>query len=175
MGGVSSVLEDPTFEIPSGPAASSRKLAEYLTSWIPKHRDIAATFEAKMVSLLTSCMNRQHRTQKVQREKMWSAYHSLRVSEKYLSEWNTFFSESGSSMSHIFCQHVGHHMFKTLIKKHNPIPETASPKERSFNPTYEELNGMRYAAGWVARALKNKLKKSFHPLKNELTLCLNDL
>lgn len=43
-------------EIPSRPAASSHKLAEYLTSWLPEHNEIAAMFEAKMVSLLTSCI-----------------------------------------------------------------------------------------------------------------------
>ena len=31
---------------------------------------------------------------------------------------------------------------------------------------------MRYAAGWVARALQKKLKRSYHPLKDDLSLCI---
>ena len=34
---------------------------------------------------------------------------------------------------------------------------------------------IRYAAGYVPRALKHKLLKSTHPLKDDLQLCLYDL
>ena len=38
-----------------------------------------------------------------------------------------------------------------------------------------ELNALRYAAGYIPRALLKKLKKSSHPLNDELQLCLLDL
>ena len=38
-----------------------------------------------------------------------------------------------------------------------------------------ELNALRYAAGYIPRALLKKLKKSAHPLNDELQLCLLDL
>lgn len=41
--------------------------------------------------------------------------------------------------------------------------------------TFEELNALRYAAGYVPRALRKKLAKSAHPLKDQLILCLLDL
>ena len=41
--------------------------------------------------------------------------------------------------------------------------------------TTQELNALRYAAGYIPRALLKKLKKSAHPLKDELQLCLLDL
>lgn len=62
-----------------------------------------------------------------------------------------------------------------MVKRHHLIKGTAPPGEMSFNPTYEELNGIRYAAGWVAQALKKKLKRSSHPLKEDLGLHLMGL
>ena len=47
-----------------------------------------------------------------------------------------------------------------------------------MNLTYEELNGIRYAAGCVPRAIKKKLqkkKKSDNPLSKDCTLCLEEL
>ena len=41
--------------------------------------------------------------------------------------------------------------------------------------TYEERNGLRYAAGYVPRSLKKKLTKSAHPHKKDLLLCLPNL
>ena len=66
---------------------------------------------------------------------------------------------------------VGHYIFKELIERHHPT-ETTQCKATSFNPTYE---GIRYAAGWVARVLRKELKRSAHPLKDDLSLCIVDL
>ena len=47
-----------------------------------------------------------------------------------------------------------------------------------MNLTYKELNGIRYAAGFVPRAIKKKLqkkKKSDNPLNKDCILCLDEL
>ena len=47
-----------------------------------------------------------------------------------------------------------------------------------MNLTYEELNGIRYAAGFVPRAIKKKLqkkKKSDNPLNKDCILCLDEV
>ena len=41
--------------------------------------------------------------------------------------------------------------------------------------SYEEQNALRYAAGYIPRALRKRLERSGHPLKEELILCLLDL
>ena len=38
-----------------------------------------------------------------------------------------------------------------------------------------EENALRYAAGYIPRALRQKLVRSSHDLKEELILCLEDL
>ena len=46
----------------------------------------------------------------------------LTPSDDYLSEWRTFLGECGvSQMSVIFCQYIGHHIFKQMIKLHYPL------------------------------------------------------
>ena len=79
---------------------------------------------------------------------MWSAYHELRTSDQYTSEWNTFLQQSGNSdQSPIFCQYVGHFIFKKLILVHHPVVESPQPEAGDSRFTYEETNAIRYAAG----------------------------
>ena len=79
-------------------------------------------------------------------------------------------------MSAIFCQYVGDYVFKQMIKLHCPIESTESiPASPAAPLTYEAANALRYAAGYVPRALKKALSKSAHPLKKDLQLCLLDL
>ena len=54
-----------------------------------------------------------------------------------------------------------------------PTSAGTSPEELSLS--YEEQNALRYAAGYIPRALTKKLRTSSHPLKDQLTLCLIDL
>ena len=117
MEGVHAVLADNTFSLPSGPASCARKIAESISMWIPDHLEGTTTFEKKLTASLTTCLQVRHSSQKVRRERMWSAYHELRTSDQDTSEWNTFLQQSGNSdQSPIFCQYVGHFIFKKLIR-----------------------------------------------------------
>ena len=170
------MLADGSFKVQSSPASSARKIADSICKWIPDHLDEAARFEAKLSTTLTYAFRAQ-RSHKARRERMWSSYHSLRTSDNYLEDWRTFLYDSISAeMSPLFCQYVGHYMFKQLIKLHNPLIDSTGCQAVHHSPlTYEETNALRYAAGYVPRALK-KLLKSTHPLKDDLQLydLLND-
>ena len=72
---------------------------------------------------------------------------------------------------------VGHNAFKELIKEQFSI---RSPDELNMqmNLTYEELNSIRYAAGFVPRAIKKKLQKKKKPdnsLHKDCILYLEEL
>ena len=41
--------------------------------------------------------------------------------------------------------------------------------------TYEKQNAFRYTCGCITRALIKKLKRSAHPLKEEMVCCLVEL
>ena len=53
---------------------------------------------------------------------MWTAYHQLRSSDTYVTDWQAFLYESiKADMSPIFCQYVGHYVFKQLLKLYHPL------------------------------------------------------
>lgn len=171
--GLRALLSDESFKISTSTASSTRATAEALSSWIPQHLEESTTFEKKITDMLQTCLQSSG-SQKMQREKMWASYHLLRTSDDYIAEWCTFLQSSGHDMSPMMCQYLGHHMFKQFIKLHHPIQQS---HETTSHPvlTYEETNAVRYAAGYIPRALQKKLPKSTHPLKEDLQLCLLDL
>ena len=57
---------------------------------------------------------------------------------------------------------------------HCPLESSEATATAHSALTYEEINAIRYAAGYVPRALKKKLTKSAH-LKEDLQLCVLDL
>lgn len=169
------LLDDKAFSLESQPAIGAHQIAMELSRWIPGHEDEASCFERKLVTSLCTCFSARGRSQKVRREKMWASYHTLRCSETYHGDWQSFLQSSIKvEFSPIFCQYVGHCMFKELVKLHHPLTQTASATSNS-PLTYDETNALRYAAGYVPRLLKKKLKKSKHPLREDIQLCLLDL
>ena len=73
--------------------------------------------------------------------------------------------------SHQF-QYVTTAIFKEVIKHQFPINAETGPAKDLPALTYEESNALRYAAGYVPRALRKRLEKGSHPLKEEIILCL---
>jgi hypothetical protein len=78
-------------------------------------------------------------------------------------------------LSPIFYQRVTDILYKETILR--PIeedqPVVDSAKEAFL--TFEEKNALYFTAGYVPRALKKKLSKSAHPLKENLICCLSDM
>ena len=176
MKGVSALLADDSFRIASAPARSAHETADCVYKWIQEHQDQTTTFEKQLTESLNSCIKVRKSSQKLNRGKMWSSYHSVRTSDSYISAWRAFLQKSGNStFSPIFCQYVGDQVFKELIKLHCPLESSEATATAHSALTYEEINAIRYAAGYVPRALKKKLTKSAHPLKEDLQLCLLDL
>ena len=70
----------------------------------------------------------------------------------------------------IFYQFVTDHIFCQLIKRHFPV-EASYTQPLSQDLTYEEESGLRYAAGYMCRAMKNK----FATTDSDIALCVNEL
>lgn len=71
----------------------------------------------------------------------------------------------------IFFQYVTDIIFKELVKSAFPIVAVESGVENA--PLTYEVNALRYAAGYVPRAVRKKLRKLRHPLRGQLLLCLH--
>ena len=99
----------------------------------------------------------------------------VHTSEKYIALWRQFLQRAvGVSSCAIFYQHVGDFMIKELIKEHFPVCSSTRVDHEPVLNMYE-ANTLRYAAGYIPRALRKKLQKSAEPLKDQLILCLLDL
>ena len=152
---------------------------EAVEKWCKEVENVAEAnaFEEKLVKSFDSCFSCKGKVYKKQRETMWSAYHNLRTSKVYQSLWSDFLlTKVGvTEVSVIFCQYIGDYVLKELAKICFPLSENKDITENHDALTYEERNGLRYAAGYVPRSLKKKLTKSAHPHKKDLLLCLPNL
>ncbi len=104
---------------------------------------------------------------------MWSTYHAVRTSKRYHEMWTSLLKHISAPSSPILCQHLGDTMFEDLIALHYPKSDSCSVTSKAL--TLEEMYGLRYAAGYIVRAMKKKIQKSTHPLKSDIQLCIFDL
>lgn len=176
MNAVSAVLTDDGFsqQPPSSPSASTT--AKQLLQWLsqPQHRSEVARFTQSLGASLEACFQGEGPLVNVQREMMWREYHKLRTSVEYKESWTSFLSQSvGVKACPIFYQYVMDIVFKMIKKRYCIMPVQSGVEESSL--TYEEINALRYAAGYAPRAVGKKLRKSTQPIRAELTLCIMDL
>eukprot|EP00731_Ephydatia_muelleri_P004426 Em0002g602a len=70
-------------------------------------------------------------------------------------------------------RYVGNLIFRQLVRDEYSFSLECSNLGTTEQLTYEELNALRYTAGYVPRALQKKLSK--HPRQKDLQLYLNEL
>ena len=130
-----------------------KKLTEWLQNCFPK-------------SLFTSL--------KMQREKMWKSFHLLHVSDSFVTLWHNFLDSTSLKKDPLLFQYISDQVFQELIAKHFTISQTnaASPVPPLM---YEEINAIRYIAGYVCQKVKKNIEASKYPHKGTLLLCLMDL
>ena len=108
---------------------------------------------------------------------MWSSFHSVRTSAEYCKLWKEFLREStgDDTTPSIFYQRLTDMLFGRLLKylHADAVPRKTQGAAPKLN--FEEVNGLRYAAGYIPRALKKKITKSQHKIKDDLLLCLQEL
>ena len=173
---VSSVLEDDGFTLPSAPALKARKCALAILSWMHSNQASAVVFACNLIQCLESCFQ-PCKSLRSGREHMWESYYKFRSSERFVEVWSWAINESGGDPTAIYYQFVTDAIMEELIKQHFPIKseELESRHDRSGSLDHEEVNALRYCAGYVIRAVKDKLKRSANPIKKELMLCLDDM
>ena len=170
--GVNALLVDDSFSLPSEYNKLACSTAEQVLKLIETDTDRASILEKELASMLYTCLKHKRKKQKAYREVMWSDYHSLRTSERYICLWNKIVQQADVT----FVQYVGHFIFKELIKReHQKTDVFVVHKPPAM--TYEEINALRYVSGYIPRMLRKRLKTSTlpHKLREDLKLCLYDL
>ena len=102
------------------------------------------------------------RSKSVQREKLWTAFHTLSVRE--LPElWYGLFEVDSAvipKLSPLVYQNVNQRLYEDLIKSHLSSQSTGTPTGIPPQLTGDEENIIRYAAGYVALKLLKKYEQS---------------
>ena len=182
LSAIQDILSNSILTVQSVQAKRTTELAKMLTTWIPENLEPASAFQETIVNVLSSCINpsitagRTHKTRVANRAKMWASYHSLRTSAEYQELWEQFLRHSivGTRFCPMLCQSIGHYLFSHLVLSKIPT-QRASKQHLTTELSYEELNGLRYAAGYVPRALMKKVSRSKEGNKAYIVQCLRDL
>ena len=179
---VSLVLEDEDFKIPSESAKVSLKIAKALKKWSSQpssiRKNIFKRFANELVNRLRECFQTgQVKSLKKRRERMWESYHKLiRCSSSFKLLWSNFLvsAVAGCQAEPILYQYLTDRVMEMLIRIEFPVTDCQDHKVAE-GLDVEEKYALRYAAGYVVRALKKKVKQSGHPMKKEIELCLSEM
>ena len=170
------LLADDAFKVPSSIAEQVLDNAKALLAWVEQHQESATIFEKKVSSSLQECIDKAYsKNRKFHTDRIWTAYHSLRTSDTYVSNWECIMLKAGvSDPSVISYQYMGDYILKEMIKTTYPTTAKETPCS-TVELTYKETNGLRYAAGYVVKALQKKALRSTHSQRNDIQLCLSQL
>ena len=147
------------------------EVANKLLQWMkdPRNKPVAKEFSTAIIRHLEKCISPsdQLKTMQTRRERMWSNYHTFRCSSEYILVWKTLLSNNLQATSHpIFWQCIGDKLFKRIIKDTaSTSSEVAAADKEAPTISHQEANALRYAAGYIPRAVGKKLKKSTDPQK----------
>ena len=173
-------MDKDCFTMESSIASKVYQVLNDLQLWlkVSSNNDIAKMFACCFVRQLQQCIPpaNQFKAVKTRRERMWYNYHKLRCSLEYTTMWTTFLTTNLNAECHpILWQLISDRVFKSLVKKQFPLDSPSGAADEVPDMTNQEVNALRYAAGYVPRALRKKLKQSANPRKGQLLLCLMDL
>ena len=126
-------------------------------------------FATSLMKLLEKCFfscisNDTCRSKYVQREKIWAAFHQLRIKEA-AKLWQDMFIHGFPKLSPIVYQQVNQKLYSDLINCHLSTKLDASTVDVPAL-TRDEENILRYACGYIPFKLLNQYEKN---LSSELT------
>ena len=180
MKAVECVVEDEGFNIQSPLAEKATKTAVEVLGWCSctnnrlEIESFAKCIYSKLQVALTQPVSGRDPSKR--REKMWRNYHVIRSSEDFVGLWIDFLAKSsGRPASPTFYQYVTDKLFRMMIKKEFST-ETRREVEADVveELSYEEDNALRYAAGYVYRAVRDRVLTR-HKNDTDLLLSLEEL
>ena len=156
-------------------ATVSREAAEGLLEWvsIESNKEYAESFTSDLVKALDKAFPEGRRSRmQASRERMWGAYHCIRTSPTFTGLWREFLQRANIQALPIFYQSLTDSLFQNRIEYHFPLscsPQQVGEAEAEGSMlTFEEENAIRYAAGYVLRAVRKKTSKSSKQQKDQL-------
>ena len=141
--------------------------------WARDNNQKLEKFGKELLDLLIPCFstNKKQIGKKVWRERLWSSFHSVRVSDAFQTLYKAMPTRADDP---IFWQMMLSKVMEELyLPSEDTTPEATSRDIHQL--TEEEQKVIRYMAGYVVVSLRRKLEHSSHPQMEELILCLWNL
>ena len=174
---IASILEDRDFNLSTPRMVTAKETAKLIDASIADDHSkdtfvrFALKLNQKLESLATPNSSKKLSTQ---RRQLWSRFHASRTSE-LRDLWKRLFSSLGLdtklTQDPLLIEYVNEKLFAKHIKTKFDVEEQQSqPAEL----TEDDLNALRYAAGFVPWKLKQKFKKPTcqHPNQQDFLVCL---
>lgn len=175
---ISSILHDKDFDLEKPRMKIARLTAQKMLDMISgKNKDVFTSFAVslneKLEVLATPTCCKQLSTQK---QDLWTGFHSARVSE-IRPLWNKVYNDLGlvesgqGTQDPLLGEYVNEKLFEEHVKEKFPIETTAAePSE----PSEDDHNALRYAAGYIPWKLTQKYKKTKckHVHRRAFLVCL---
>ena len=163
-GAATSILMDKGFTIPTKEANACLELARLFIGSLGRDRqdlqEIYATFADWVVNSLSKIIDDSKSGGTIDREKLWRKFHCSRNTKDFKSKWMEYLAQLKiTDATPLFYQNVSQELFETLISQKCPINnDHGISTECIQHMTLDEENALRYVAGFVIRAAKDKLK-----------------
>ena len=153
----SSALSDKGFNLPTERAQKARLCAEKFLDWAKTHQAEAGSFATtRLHSLRLCCTHPRKVTYHTLKEHMWEKYYKLCATEGFRGQWATLISNIGFQPTPIFYQYVIDAMMEIVIKEIFPVDSEVQCTPTVESLDFEEINALRYTAGYILRSVSKK-------------------
>lgn len=165
------------FSVPSTRTEGAKSLAARLMAAVSSEggKKAISAFESTLVQRLHTIVESSASCAKFsgRRKKLWREFHAIRSTE--LKEMWCVFLQSVliEEQDLLLMQYVFEKMFENVLQSH--FSGVSAQGSAVAEPTVIEHNALRYAAGYVPRALAAKISRSSHPYKDSYLQCLSNM
>ena len=183
-----SLMEGDDHAVDSSRIISARAFGRHILQKTFENEMAMAVFDA-FCDELTACLrgivepNATYRSCAAKREKLWIAFHQIRIST-IPKIWEKFLSSQGiSQVDHFFLQSVTQKLFEMLLLREFSVAVAADMSNSSsafgrkddLSLSEDELSVLRYACGYVPHHLLKKFQKKSGKKYNEYNQCLGQM
>ena len=146
-----------------------------------KKKDTFATFTTRLNDKLEAlAIPSGCRKLSTQKQRLWSGFHSARISE-LRRLWTDLFSSLGVdskfAQDPLLGEYVNEKLFEEHVKERFEVEEQCVAMVEAAELSDNDLNALRYVAGYVPWKLRQKFKKATckHPNRKAFLVCLEKM
>ena len=172
MDAVKHVMSSEDFAVDAPQAKAAIKVATDLAKWTSCQRNYPTVkdFSKYLVASLSTCLDKKKLKFKTRRGRMWTNFHTLRISEDFRGRWAQFLGKCTSEAPPAFYQYVTQRMFEGEVKREFAVTAHCGNSPEELTP--DDRSAVRYVAGYICRKIREKLERTKIQGKNDMLLTL---